>query len=179
MKFHSASASKLFCGGRMVFPLAALVAGLALVGCTNSTVGGSYGNSDYNRSRSGRTELTGAAVEHPSLEGIPLPIGFQLVDDRSIGWSSGQLRHASYVFSGNVAPARVSRFFEEYMPSAGFTLRYKRFDRGVYVLEFESSTERSTVRTKRHKFKTELIIDLSPRSKGAVEREPSPIKRRQ
>ena len=100
------------------------------------------------------------------------------MDDRSFGWSSGQLRHANYVFSGDTAPARVGRFFEEYMPSAGFILRQKRFDRGEYVLEFESNAERSAVRIKRIKFKTELIIDVSPRAKGTVEREMNPPKRR-
>ena len=38
MIFDIANASKLLGGGRMVFPLAVLVAGMSLVGCANSTV---------------------------------------------------------------------------------------------------------------------------------------------
>jgi len=138
-------------------------AGLTACNGTTSTV--SSGGS------SGRTELAGSAVEHPGLENIPIPAGFQLVDDRSFSSQSGQLRHANYEFRGDTPPARVSRFYEEYMPSAGFTLRQKRFDRGEYVLDFDSSSECSTVRIKRDKFRTVLTVNVSPRPKGAIERD--------
>ena len=151
-------------GGQIVLALVALLGGTLLAGCattaTPTTTGGPA------------PRTTARAVQHPTLEGIPLPAGFQLVENHSFAVLSGQLRHANCEFLGSMEPAAVCRFYEEYMPSSGFRLRQKRFDRGEYVLEFDGDAERSTVRIRRDRFKTVLVIDVSPTPKGPVEREP-------
>ena len=115
-----------------------------------------------------------SAMQHPTLEGIPIPAGFELVGDRSFHHASGRLRYANCEFQGDGDPAAVERFYRKHMPSAGFTLRQTSSGRGEYVLEFDSSNERSTVRARRDKFKTILIVTVSPTPKGSVEREANP-----
>ena len=144
--------------------LAALAVGLPLGACTSSF--GGAGAAEHRPSAS--------AVQHPMLENIPLPVGFQMVEQHSYGRSSGQLRYASCEFEGRLDPAAVNRFYKEYMPAAGFTLRQERFNRGQYVMEFDSTAEESTVRIERRRFKTALIIDINPTPKGSAQRDPQP-----
>ncbi|MGD8454538.1 MAG: hypothetical protein PVJ57_22215 [Phycisphaerae bacterium] len=152
----------------MLCGLAALTAGTLLGACTSSS--GTIGP--------GASGTTASAMQHPMLEGIPIPSGFSLVDDRSFGWKTGTLRTANCEFAGSTGVAEVNRFYREYMPSAGFTLRQERFDRGEYVMEFDSTNERSTVRIRRESFKTILIVDVSPTPRGSAERDVKPPTRR-
>ena len=126
----------------------------------------------------GETGTSASARQHPTLENIPIPSGFTLVADRSHASNSGRLRYANCEFVGKTDPANVFSFYREYMPSAGFTLRQWRYDRGEYVLDFDSTDEQSTVRIKRQKFKTDLRIDVRPTPKGSAERDTqTPIRR--
>lgn len=154
--------------GWKLMPLAALLVCAAVGACVSSTITTSPGGAGP----------TASAMQHPMLENIPIPAGFKLVDERSFGRSCGQLRYANCEFRGDTDPATVNRFYEQHMPSAGFTLREKSFDFGEYVLRFDSSSERSMVRAKRDKLKTVLVIDISPTPKGTAQREPKPPVRR-
>ena len=119
-----------------------------------------------------------SARQHPTLEGIPIPSGFTLVADETHASNSGRLRYADCDFVGKADPASVFTFYKEYMPSAGFTLRQWRFDRGEYIMDFDSTNEQSTVRIKRSKFKTDLRIDVRPTPKGSAERDTdTPVRR--
>lgn len=129
----------------------------------------------------GRSETAGPSAsprQHPTLEGIPLPNGFRLVDDRSVGVSSGRLRVAKFEFIGDTDRSTLSRFYKEYMPSGGWTLRKEDFDRGIYDLRFESSTEECTVRLRPEKNRTAIVIHVIPLPRGTAEREVSPPVRR-
>jgi hypothetical protein len=151
--------------GYLVVTILVLAAvGLLPLGCTTTTQSGTTGSAR-------RVEAPARAVQHPTLSGIPLPTGFELVEDRSFLYSSGQVRHASCEFVGGAQPTDVSRFYKEHMASAGFTLRQERFDRGEYVLDFDGNSERSEVRIRRTGFKTSVIINVSPTPKGPVERD--------
>jgi hypothetical protein len=144
--------------------LAGLLAGLVLSGCTSSSSTGTVSSSPG----------SGVALEHPLLTGIPIPTGFELVPERSYLREVGQMRVANCQYEGTKVPDALNRFYKEYMPAAGFTLREERLDRGEYVMEFDSSAERSVVRFRREKFKTILIIDIAPASKGATEPDARP-----
>jgi hypothetical protein len=144
--------------------LAALLAGGLPGGCASSSGVGSEAGSD----------APSTAMQHPTLEGIPVPAGFSLVPERSFGWKSGDLRTANCEFTGSLDPASVTSFYRQNMPAAGFTLQQERFDRGEYILEFAGRTERSTVRTRRENFKTVLVIDVSPTPHGSVQPELKP-----
>jgi hypothetical protein len=117
-------------------------------------------------------------VQHVSLEGIPVPSGFRLVDDRSVGVSSGPLRVAKLEFIGDLDRTAGARFYKEYMPSGGWTLREEDFDRGVYSLRFESSREQCIVRLWMEKNRTIIAIRLTPISAGHEPRDAAAQPRR-
>jgi len=105
------------------------------------------------------------------LENVPLPSGFQLVDDRSVGTSSGQFRVAKYEFVGKSRRARLERFYREYMPSGGWTLISEDLYRGIYEMRFESDTESCIVCLRPEGRNTVINIDVRPLPKGSAERE--------
>jgi hypothetical protein len=115
-----------------------------------------------------------APMQHPMLEGLPIPNGFELVPERSFYSSSGQLRYAACEYRGATDPLSVSRFYREYMPSAGFTFRQESFIGGEHLLAFDSNTEQTTIRVKRDVAKTVLVIQINPTPKGSAEREVKP-----
>jgi hypothetical protein len=146
-------------------PALGVAALLLAIGCT--TTSSSSSGSMSARSPDGLQHT--AAVEHPALPNIPLPPGFKMVGERSMVRESGQSRYASCEYVGDESPDAVFRFYKEYMPSAGFKLRQWGLNRGIYTMEFAGSREQSTIRTLRDKFKTVLIIEVSPAPKGPVE----------
>lgn len=151
----------------------ATMLGLILtVGCATTSV------SSTSDTQSPMAEHAAGAVEHPLLVGIPLPSGFRVVPEHTVQVISGKVRLANCEFEGSKDPGAVTRFYKEYMPSAGFSLRQERYVRGEYVLEFDSSSERCTVRVRGSRFKTTLNVDIGPTPKGAVEQEPARISTR-
>ncbi len=111
--------------------------------------------------------------EHTLLRGIPLPVGFRMVPERSVATESGRFRVAQCEFEGSTDPERVSRFYVDYMPSAHFTLKKKRFDNGEYALRFESNDEECNVRVREARGRTVLVLDVGPLPRGSAERQPS------
>jgi hypothetical protein len=125
-------------------------AGLAwgLVGCQSEGTAGS----------------AGAAVQHPLLENFPLPGGYQMVSDRSVARASGSLRMAKCEFEGDMTAESTVEFYERMLPTAGFRLLDRRFENKEYVLRYQSATEECSVRVRRGRSKTTLVIDLGPLS---------------
>ena len=122
---------------------------------------------------------TASAVRDPVLQDIPKPAGFALSADKSIAISSGRFRQAKCEYTGSLPTDSVKRFYEEYMPGAGFELRQWGLDRGEYSMRFESSTEVCTVRTRPMKWNTTtLIVELVPKPQGSTERDSKPPARR-
>lgn len=122
--------------------------------------------------------ITASAVRDPIIQDIPKPSGFRLVDKNSQAYISGQYRIAKCEYVGPTERTAVKRFYEEYMPSAGFELRTSSMDRGTYTLVFESDREMCTVRIGPNGAKTLLNIELGPRPVGQAERELPPPRRR-
>jgi hypothetical protein len=150
-------ASRVIARGRNVWVL--FLAGAAcLAGC------GSGGN----HAEPG----TGAsAYQHPILENVPLPGGFQLVDDHSVGMNVGRTRVGKFEFRGEMERARVGRFYKEFMPSGGWTLLSEDFDRGVHTMRYESPSEECYVRLRTESRKTIISVQVQPLSRGGAERE--------
>ncbi|MFQ5805954.1 MAG: hypothetical protein ACE5I3_05845 [Phycisphaerae bacterium] len=120
-----------------------------------------------------------SAVRDPVLQDIPKPSGFLLVNDRSFGVFSGKVRIARCEYDGSSDTSAVKRFYEEYMPSAGFELRRWTLDGGVFNLHFESNTEICVVRVLPRKWrKTGLVVEISPKPQGPTERDSKPPMRR-
>jgi hypothetical protein len=120
-----------------------------------------------------------SAVRDPVLEDIPKPSGFTLVDDASFGVFAGKVRIARCEYVGSTGRTAIKRFYEEYMPSAGFELKQWSLDGGVFNLRFESSSEICTVRVRPREWnKTALVVEIGPKPQGSVEHESQPPMRR-
>ncbi len=110
-----------------------------------------------------------SAVRDPILQDIPKPAGFQLAADRSIFWQRGRWRMGKCEYEGPTDPTAVKRFYEQYMPSAGFTLRERSLDNGEYKLRFESETEVCVIRIARKRGRTRVLLEIAPQSRGSAE----------
>lgn len=122
-----------------------------------------------------------SAVRDPVLDDIPKPAGFVLVDDRSSAYYAGKVRIARCEYVGPTERTAVKRFYEEYMPSAGFELRRWSLDSGLFNLTFESNAEVCTVRIHPKDWKkrtTVLVVEIGPKAKGPTEHETKPPTRR-
>ncbi|MFO0840368.1 MAG: hypothetical protein U1D55_17810 [Phycisphaerae bacterium] len=123
----------------------------------------------------GREGVAASPRQHPTLEGVPLPNGFRLVDDRSVGRATGPTRIGKFEFVGDAERSAVMRFYKEYMPSGGWKLLAEDFDRGVYDLHFESQTEECNVRIRPETARrSTIVINIGPRPQGAIERGGAP-----
>ncbi len=149
----------------MLTPLATLILSLPITACVSA-------------SSSTGTSATGSGVapmQHPMLEGIPIPNGFELVPQRSYYRNTGSQRYATCEYQGALDPVEVGRFYKEYMPTAGFAFRQERFVGGQQTLEFASKTEQSSVSVKPDGSRTTLIIEVSPAAKASADgSEPTP-----
>lgn len=128
----------------------------------------------------GKQEVTASAVRDPIIQDIPKPSGFRLVDERSVARASGQFRVAKCEYVGSTGRDSIARFYEEYMPSAGFELRHKSFYNGEFELRFESERENCTVSVRPRSGQTVIVIDVGPKAQGKAERNaPPPVRRPQ
>lgn len=151
----------------MYIRLACLTIGLvAATGC-NGTGGGAN-----------RDGPTASAVRDPIIADLPKPSGFRLVDERSVARASGQFRVAKCEYMGGTHRDAVVRFYEEYMPAAGFELKHKSFYNGEFELRFESDAEHCVVNVRPRGGQTTLVIDVGPKSAGSAERDAAPPMRR-
>lgn len=123
---------------------------------------------------SSRRATAPPAMQHQLLADIPLPGGFKLDDDRSVGRVVGKTRLARCVFEGNTDRAAVNRFFKEYMPSGGWELLEERFDRGVYYMRYQSPQESCSLTIGRETFKTVITVDVGPLATASVPQEVQP-----
>lgn len=110
-----------------------------------------------------------SAVQNPMLDDVPLPSGFRLVDDRSVGSTSGKVRIGKYEYSGGLERSEVARFYKEIMPSAGWSLKNESFHHGVSELYFESNAENCVIRVRPESRKTLLVVDVRPLVRGGGE----------
>lgn len=101
-------------------------------------------------------------VQHPLLKNFPLPAGFRIVPERSVAKEAGPLRIARCEFEGHARPEEVVRFYEKYMPTAGFEFKERRYLESEYELRFESASETCTLRIRPQRSKSVLWVDLGP-----------------
>lgn len=114
-----------------------------------------------------------APMRHPWLQDFPLPQGFALVDDHSMSRSSGNIRMVQYEFIGSTPRATVTRFFEETLPTSGWTLKTTRTRTGgVHLMRFESDREECELQLSQRSGKTVINVDIGPLPRGQVDRAP-------
>jgi hypothetical protein len=129
--------------------------------------------------RQGEDRPGASAVRDPVLQDIPKPAGFMLAADRSMVTNIGRFRLAQCEYVGPGEAAQIKRFYEEYLPTAGFELRHWSLDHGEFNLDFESSAEVCNVRVRpSSRSKTTVIVKVRPKAQGSTEREARPPTRR-
>lgn len=114
------------------------------------------------------TGVAPVARTHYALQGLPIPEGFTFDDTRSVFSANGQVRYGIYEYFGPADPLDIFKFYQDNMPRAGFALRQRNGDRGVYMLRFESDSEECDIKTMRDKGRTVINIRLGQRSAGAA-----------
>jgi hypothetical protein len=117
---------------------------------------------------SGKEGGSVSAVQHPTLEGVPLPSGFRLVDERSFGVSTGGSRVGRFEFRGDMDRSRVATFFKQNMPGGGWNLQKEDFDHGIYELRFQSDAEECTIRLKSEGRRTMIGVQVGPIPGGSL-----------
>lgn len=107
-------------------------------------------------------------MQHYTLEGIPVPRGFTLVDNQSVGVASGETRVAKMQFRGSGDRGEITRFYRELMAEGGWTLKKQDFDRGIYDLRFTNREEECTVRLHSDWNGVYVTIQVLPLPAGAT-----------
>ncbi|MDX2197493.1 MAG: hypothetical protein SF069_00805 [Phycisphaerae bacterium] len=130
--------------------LVVLLASACLGGCTQRG-GGLFGQPEQ-----------AAHQEHPLLVGVPLPRGFRLVPERSSGVDNPRMRLGKYAFTGRTSPDELFAFFTRTMGPAGYTLRQRGFDNGLYSMVFTSAYEELRINIRRVGMGTDLSLEMIP-----------------
>ncbi len=143
--------------------------GLLALSALFLTAGTTGCNSDGS---TGSANGTASPVRDPDLDDIPKPSGFSPVrDERTAFWRSGRLRVGQLWFKGGSDPIEVRKFYETFMPDAGYALREMSLKGGEYLMRFESDTEIIHVRCWREKFNTLVVVEFGPQPQGSAPRE--------
>jgi hypothetical protein len=74
---------------------------------------------------------------NPPVLDIPVPIGFDLDEGRSINRSGAGVRIVDHVYVGRADKFAVVRFYEQMMPEQGWKKMSYQFAKGRGVLSFE------------------------------------------
>lgn len=112
-------------------------------------------------------QIAASPKQHPTLQNIPIPEGFRMVDDRSVGVATGPMRTANFQFSGDADRTALYNFYKEYMPSGGWKLNLESVDRGVYDLRYVSDTEECNVRLSSEGGKSVIVVVVTPLARPA------------
>jgi len=134
-----------------------LLAGLLVGGCLDSQDGGKASD---RLSPQGRMYLSG----------VPLPVGFKLVDKLSDDQASGGMRMARHTYAGSADARAVSEFYAEQMPLHGWTLVSRMTVKGPMSLRFENKDESATVDIRPGAFgRVSIQVCVMPFSRSSTE----------
>lgn len=123
--------------------------------------------------------VAASPVRDPVMADLPKPSGFTLVDDRSVYWQSGLHRVGKCEYLGKTDRDAIKRFYEEYMPSAGFQLREMSLDKGAYSMRFESDKEICMIRVSPFgQGRTAVVVEVGPVPEGKTESPDGPPAKR-
>ena len=85
----------------------------------------------------------------PHFTDIPVPSGFQLVDERSMDLVSGPIRLVRHLYEGKADLLAVRDFYCEQMPVRGWREVNRQFEEGLFTLRFEKENEGCEVKFRR------------------------------
>lgn len=114
----------------------------AIAGC-----GGSSGDGGVSAGGSGDVgpvpELV--AMRCPPISDLPVPIGFDLREDKSRNFAAAGTRYIDHAYSGRADKFAVGRFYKRQMPISRWALVTDMFVQGDIMLDFEKDTERCRI----------------------------------
>ena len=82
----------------------------------------------------------------PHFADIPIPSGFQRVDERSMDLVSGPIRLVRHVYDGKAPLLGVRDFYCEQMPVGRWREVNRQFEEGLFTLRFEKDKESCEVK---------------------------------
>lgn len=91
----------------------------------------------------GHARLTASTA--PLVADIPVPVGFEIVDEASEDWSEGTMRYLRHRFRGVADKYAVRRFYGEQMPLVRWSLLSDSQVHGRITLRFERENETCNV----------------------------------
>lgn len=89
---------------------------------------------------------------HPYGAGVPVPVGFRLVDKSSEDWSNGPVRYLRHRYRGRADKYDVRTFYSAQMPLVKWTLISNRYADGRIVMRFQRRAESCTITIEDDKF---------------------------
>lgn len=110
----------------------------------------------------------------PPVQGIPVPLGFELNETLSRSYESTEARFIDHVYDGRAAKQAVERFYAERMPDRGWDMQGTSMTRGEYLLRFSRANEIcevriSTVSPTFAPMKTRISVNLQTKGESKPE----------
>ena len=130
-----------------IFTTAALFVAMVLIGCessgssrTSSVSSGAADSGGYNSPAP--VQPTGLlAKARPPVPDLPVPIGFDMVEDISRSYESAGARFIDHSFRGKARKFDVERFCRIQLPLKGWTFRGSQMVRGAFTMRYEKGNE--------------------------------------
>lgn len=104
------------------------------------------------------------------LEEIPVPDGFQLVDEHSMDHESAGQRMARHEYKGRADPFAVRDFYRQRMPQMGWERVSDQSVKGVITMRFEKKLEACTIQIRPGHFGQSIVnVEVMPFSRTPME----------
>lgn len=111
----------------------AMLVGVGLIGCAQ---GGSI--------RASSADGEPAELEphsRPPVADMPIPAGFQLLEEQSHAFESPGVRFIDHTYRGVATKTQLERFYRKHLPARGWEFRNAQMNRGTHTLRFENGDE--------------------------------------
>jgi hypothetical protein len=145
----------------------ALGVSLWLAGCSTTQTSSRRSLSHDDEADDGRSAEV-YARRRPPIADLPVPIGFELDEQRSRHSKSGPFRMVDHVYTGKGDRFAVSRFYKRYMQMSRWTLVQDVFAQGVITLSFDKGSERCSVSIESNGWGDRLRVNVFLSSTGRI-----------
>jgi len=153
---------------------------IAIPGCTNGTLGGGLGSSTSSspgaQPAGGAPDAPGAVgpptelmyMSRPPIADLPVPVGFELVENRSRNLAAAGARFVDHVYSGRADKFAVWRFYKRLMPINRWALVTDKFVQGEIQMDFEKESERCQVTVTDGGFLQPTVVKMAVMPSGRI-----------
>ena len=123
--------------GRREICVLLMAAAITAAGCNSSK---KVESSEESSGEAAPVELV--AMARPPIPDLPVPIGFDLDQDRSRNLAAAGVRWVDHLYKGKADKFSVARFYRKEMPLSRWTLVTEMFAKGDLKLAFERQSDR-------------------------------------